>query len=280
MSLLEKKLKQQKEQRERAKKPRKTQEYTPVEMDTGLDDDEGVFENDGEEPMKVKTKNKPLPLPPTKKTGGKSPKIPHPEDKSSPNVQPKPQKKSSTLGRGAQTSTGMALMQEFASKKGKLPKSSAITDSPPTQRSQHHTPPPNKTTSASAIAQVNPEAEQSEPLYANTAQPKADTPYQNMEFNGPPAGPAGGGARKTSPPMTTKSSTSDLSGAGHSQSEYQNFNFNAKKQPPPAAKKKPRAHMNGSTSPRINSSPDNSPTSPKHNNSEGVYQNTTFNRRH
>ncbi len=291
MGLLEKKLKQQKEQRERAKKPRKKQEYTPVEVDTGLDDERGGFENDGEEPaMKIK-KIKPLPVPPTKKPGSKSPSATRqsPPVEASPKPLPKlpgaSKKKASTLGRGR--NTGFTLMQELASKKGKPSKSS---DSEGGDQS-----PPSKTTSMSAISSLSQDsgAGVCEPLYANTAQPKA--PYQNMEFNGPPnAGPGSAGAsKKTFPPTATKpptsTSTSDLSGAG-SQSEYQNINFNVKKQSPATStKKKTRAgaHMNGSVSPKISPAMDYTPShntpshhhsEPSHDNSEAVYQNTTFSR--
>lgn len=253
MNLLEKKLKQQKEQREKAKKPRKKVEYTPVEVDTGLDDERGGFEND-DEAMKIKPKNKPLPAPPTNKTGSKSPR-----------PQESQKRKAATLGRPA---GGVALMQEFTSKKGK-PKSSDTTQ-------KHSLPGKTPSASVSSLSQD----EQAEPLYANTAQPSADTPYQNMDFDGPPpASPAGGRTSKTSPPTHTKKSASELVGTGTTAgTEYENFGFGGKKQPPPAARKPGRsgAHMNGGTSPKLATSPNNSPTIPSHNSSESIYQNTAF----
>ena len=283
MNLLEKKLKQQKEAREKKKKPHRKQEYTPVEIDTGLDDERGGFENDGEEPMKFK-KNKPLPLPPSGKPGSKSPKVTPPVDSAVPKKLPKPHPSpkhkpsgekgagSSTLGRSGGAG-GFALMQELASKKGKPKKMSAAA-------------PPNKTTSSSTIAASahapDPDdlggGEVSEPLYANTAQaqPQADAPYQNMEFTGPPD--AGVSKTKTSPTTTTRSlERSDLSASEiQSQTEYQNINFN-KKAPPVSSKKKLKSgvHMNGGTAhsnaPRVLPKPQG-PV----NNSEGVYQNTDF----
>lgn len=299
MDLLGKKLKQQKELREKAKRPRKKQEYTPVEVDTGLDDDErGGFENDpepGEETtIKMKPKNKPLPLPPTKKAGaktmGRSPKLsPGIKQRNSTMKSPSDSASNNQLsdsgrlgkqpqaGVGKQPQAGVALMQELTKKKGlkstssKAAGSNDVVSSPSTRKQKGSKPLP----SPPAISTPDHlEGGESEPVYANAIAPEhvGDTGYQNCDFDGPPTG-------------ATPTSAGGTPGAG-GQSEYQNINFGVQK--PPQTKKKPkinaarspntasknRTHSNaGHTHPNAGGSQANGSVA---GNSAGEYQNFQF----
>ena len=281
MDLLGKKLRQQKELRERARAPRKKEEYTPVEIDTGLNDDEGGFENDpqpgenGPPPssvIKIKSKNKPLPLPPTKKPNGSSPNS---TIKSASRQGPTPPTKpkvsadgDATLsneqgrapsqkqgGHSIQTKMGMNFIEELVNKNKGIS----------TEKERSIPPVKPKTSETEA---------ESEPLYAN-ALSQPDSGYQNWDFSGPP--PPNAGEQTHS---STGEPTRTVGGEDHSQ--YQNFTFISQKQPPPQTKKKvaksgqgngpnispkPRKHMNDSGAGINGSLTDNSAS---------VYQNIDF----
>ena len=278
MELLGKKLKQQKELREKAKKPRKKQEYTPVEIDTGLNDDEGGFENDplpGEE-QTIKIKTKPLPLPPTKSSGpGTSPRPLSKPKKQGPAPPKKPgsgldsPERSSTETSPAAVrskqlgnpgpSTGMALIQELSNVKkkgGKKPGSNPLGGGRPPQ------PPAKPDVSSTSDVAV----EEDEPVYANTEplqlDSSEDTKYQNWEFNGPP---------ETTP-------------SGDSGEHYQNVGFKTQKpeNPPSTKKKPPKTGPTKSPKPSASSRPTNHISSGAqlngslHGNSAGEYQNIGF----
>ena len=199
MDLLGKKLKQQKELRERAaKKPRKKQEYTPVEVDTGLDDEKGGFENDpepGEETtIKMKPKNKPLPLPPSAKSKKTSPRP-------SPNPGAKQWNSVKSQSPDQKPNTGFALMQELSKKTSLKPTKAAggHDASPSTRKTKENKPLPSvpKATPTAHFAgsYEQEDAAESDPVYAN-AIPKADMAYQNCDFSGPPSA--------TPPPSATQ----------------------------------------------------------------------------
>lgn len=260
MDLLGKKLKQQKELREKAKKPRRKQEYTPVEVDTGLDDEKGGFENDpepGEETaIKMKAKNKPLPLPPNAKPKKTSPRP-------SPGVQRNSVKSSSPGNSRPKANTGMAFMQEL-SKKASLKAAGSEEASLSTRKVNKPLP------SVPTGSYEQEDSAESDPVYANAMQ-TGDMPYQNCDFSGPPSATPSSEA----PPTTTTSAD----GAG-GQSEYQNINFGKQ---PPQTKKKPKSAGTGKpagknhshsntghthTSSHLNGSVDG--------NSAGEYQNFQF----
>lgn len=195
MALLGKKLKQQKELREQARKPRRSQQhnYTPVEIDTGLDDEKGGFENDPE-PEEVK-KNKPLPLPPTKNAHSKSPR-PSPGVKQR-NTEPPPPPSSKEIfpgQNGPQTNAaGTALMQELAKKKALKPASNADSSLEKKKKYvvQSKPPPapsPGKPSPAPSRTLAGQDGKESEPVYANTQFPpkEENSGYQNCDFSGPP----------------------------------------------------------------------------------------------
>ena len=280
MDLLGKKLKQQKELREKAaKKPRKKQEYTQVEIDTGLDDERGGFENDplpGEEmPIKTKTKNKPLPLiPPTGKASlDKSPK---PSQKSRP--------KGKTMGTGPQQgNTGLTLVQELAKRRT----TKGAASSSPTRKNKSHV------AESSEGGGSTGEGEACEPLYANTQfspahtkkdEVEEDLRYQNCDFDGPPQGPSGTPPASAGPPPPSASQgggggASSGGGEGESESQYQNVNYGPPKQQlAPATKKKPKAGTAGSgvggRSPRLSQAKHMNGSAT--NNSSGEYQNFQF----
>lgn len=308
MDLLGKKLRQQKELREKAKKPRKKQEYTPVEIDTGLDDENGGFENDplpDEEPViRVKSadkpKNKPLPLPPTKKLhhperSGPSPEVspkragPSPPAKPKPGMSHKPPPASDSgrnqpgvakKSKGAPSGVGMALMQELAQRGKKSPSSHPKKASPSPQRTKTS---PQISPSTALPPPETDNTSESEPLYANTAEvPKQSTPameddfhYQNCEFDGPPPPPTAAPGNP-SPPTLNKNPTGGPS-------EYQNFNFITQKQPSPGGptKKKKGPPSSGqrrplNASPRVQSSPHVMNGSSEQGPGGGVYQNYKF----
>lgn len=289
MDLLGKKLKQQKELREKAaKKPRRKQEYTPVEIDTGLDDEKGGFENDpepGEETtIKMKSKNKPLPLPP-----GAKPKSPRPSPGATLRSSAKsPAELASNGDSGrkpsqsqAKTSgTGMALIQELTKKKSlKVTTSKAAGShnaSPLTKRVKENKPLPstpkaNKAAPPSSTVDQQVDGE-SEPMYANALTPAhaGGKAYQNCDFSGPPSATPTSTAGAAPPPGATPTS------AG---SEYQNINFGVQK---PQTKKKPKS-AGGARSPRVASAgTHSSPGGPQVNGSvagnsaSGEYQNFQF----
>jgi hypothetical protein len=244
MDLLGKKLKHQKELREKAKKPRKKQEYTPVEIDTGLDDEKGGFENDpepGETTITVKSKNKPLPLPPTAKPAGKSPKP-------SPGVQHRGKSHSSGDAVSQPQAAGLALMHEIASKKGGL-KSKAAGSHGGSSKRKDGKPLPSVPDAAKAVTSLAPPpadqqgGEECEPVYANTFAPSQDdnTSYQNCDFSGPPS------ATPTPTPTPATGGTQAATSAATApagQSEYQNINFGVQKQAP-QTKKKPKTAGSG-----------------------------------
>lgn len=299
MDLLGKKLKQQKELREKAaKKPRKKQEYTPVEIDTGLDDERGGFENDpepepGEETtIRMRPKSKPLPLPPSAKP--KSPRISPgakqqnsvklPSDSASKNQFSGDSGRKSSQSQ-AKTNSGMALLQELSKKKGLKPTASKAAGghdaSPSTRRMKDNKPllsVPNTSKavlSASFPGTADQQAdEESEPVYANTANTltPSGTAYQNCDFSRPP------GATPTSSAGATPTSTSGV------MEEYQNINFGVQKQSAPQTKKKPKG-AGGARSPNVagknHSHTHASPGGPQVNgsvagNSAGEYQNFQF----
>lgn len=237
MDLLGKKLKQQKELREKAaRKPRRKQEYTPVEVDTGLDDERGGFENDpepGEETsIKMKPRSKPLPLPPSprpehasSRPSNKSPKPSHGIKQRNSIKSPSDLTSKNDSGRFPnQPQAGVALMQELAKKKqikSTVLKAAGGKDTyPSTNRKSKDTKPlpsipstgrtaPSLPPVASAVVQEEPEGE-SEPMYANTftADATGSSSYQNCDFSGPPGGatPISSGATPISSGTTPISS--------------------------------------------------------------------------
>ena len=250
MELLGKKLKEQKEKREKSKKA-KRQEYTPVELDSGMDNKE-TFENDPllpfvakDVPLKPKlTKDKPLPAPPTKKkvanatlethSNKTTPSQSKPSKKRSHAPPPPPQKQvASPIGIAGE----IARIHEAARRKqseGAQPFSGTTT-----QHSAHikHMDSPNSSM-AHSFDEVQELEGIMEPLYANTAsttssthslsQPN-ETSYQNVDFSGPPL---------SQPDISTATTVTDSS--SNDQIHYQNFAFQmqkGKKQKPQKAKK-------------------------------------------
>lgn len=274
MELLGKKLKQQKEMRERAKKPRRKQEYTPVEVDTGLDDERGGFENDGEEPSIKMKKTKPLPAPPVK---SKTP--PTPPSKKSPDRDRSEVGSTTSLGKSAKTSakgppvkvgslsdsgsvggqlassgslsgstsTGLALLQEInekrrAKSKNKAAVAAAITQTltpPPSAVGGHRSP----STTPRAVQLASRSAQELDRLGEEEEEGGVCEPmYANT-----------GEVMQPHPHDDSKSGYENYNfdnsqapppqggggGGGGPGSEYQNFEFLAqKKQPPPQVKKK------------------------------------------
>ena len=274
MDLLGKKLKEQKMKREQARKPRKRQEYTPVEMDSGMNTEEG-FENDPQPPrgskekaIKIKsTKEKPLPAPPTNKkppsharTDPPSPKSPMTPKRVAPGPpSAKANKKQGPTAplkpNGSSSTSNFARLQEIA----KL--------SYPGQ-----TPSPQLSATQGSLSPGEQEdlGEEMEPMYANSADastsqdPLMDSGdgYQNWEFNGPPkpseaAGPA-------SQKASLKPSAPVASTAADDDNQYQNVNFqtakSAKKNPTkssprPSTKASPRPSTKASPHPSTKASP-------------------------
>ncbi len=229
MDLLGKKLKQQKELREKAKAPRKKQEYTPVEIDVGRDSD--GFENDPlpseETTIKIRSKKKPLPETPsgkTKKVSVQGGAAPAPKTKPAKKQGPPPPSKSGGGGGGG---GGMAFINELASRnKGK---GTAM----PATKDQDNS---SSNTSTSSLGEDR--SEECEPVYANTI--SQGEPYQNWEFGGPPE------VAKTTPPASVTEGVDT-----NSQSEYQNVGF--KLQPhlqPPRKKPSSKQGKSPNSSPR------------------------------
>lgn len=242
MEELGRKLKHQKELREKAKKPRKKQEYTPVEIDTGLDDEQGGFENDplpGEESIiKVKSpKNKPLPaVPPNKKDPDVSPSSPR-KSSTPPATSSKPKARRQTASKDEGPPAGgdgppathkkpgkskgansVAFLQELAAKNNKGKVAAGEDSSSSSSNGKHHQISSRPYTAGESKFLP----QEPEPLYANTdLSQSVPKEYENYSFDGPP----------------------DVSGEGSSfssQSEYENVGFKTKKQQlQPQTKKKP-----------------------------------------
>ena len=262
MDLLGKKLKEQKEKREKSRKPRKRQEYTAVELDSGMNTDE-KFENDPQPPsssmggsketsIKIKsTREKPLPAPPTSK------KPPSPSHADPTPLKPatttkkvlpttpsaKPGRKQSNTQKSQGNSGSFARLQEIAKQGFQLPGQTG-----PSRNSVHQ--------SAGAAAEpMSSDSQQDagimEPMYANTANPsaaqgpkeEAGDGYQNWEFKGPPTGTStsqGKAALKPTPSAgTSKSqgkaalkptpSASTTTAAADEDNQYQNIHFQTNK---------------------------------------------------
>ena len=232
MAVLSKKLKEQKEKK-KSKAPCKWQEYTQVEVDSGMNNEE-IFENDplpapdptgGKVTPKPKlTKVKPLPLVPTKKktvsesTSSRtfSPKRVAPAP---PPAKSKPTNKQSTSSQKQSSSGGAGeeVIKRSNSEGQKIPKATH-----PLNTSTHHL---HGDSSHTSLTQSQDMLGEEEPMYANTSsnslsQPTPDDShlYQNCDFNGPPRPDA----------ALTTAETSSVAATGD-QDHYQNFTFQSQK---------------------------------------------------
>lgn len=287
MDVLSKKLKEQKEQKEKkeqdkkgTKSTRPKQEYSPVVLDSGMNDEEEMFENDPVPPLAPSTtKDKPLPLPPTKKKPTCSIKVEahSPKSYSPKRVAPPPPspKLKPTTKQGASAATGKRKNSE-----GTHPLASTITPAHHSHMDHKDLSPPHR---RSLSLDNEPGSEELEPMYENTIpashsqplEPLDEANYQNCDFDGSPLP-----SSEVVATCTPTAETCSLVPPGD-QDHYQNFAFQTQK----AAKQKQNATMKAAKSssrPSISSQKYHHHKSASHDNGSAkeepanMYQNVGF----